>query len=63
MRVVVDRDRCEGNGVCVKIAPEIFIVGEDDRVRLLIQRPPETLRERLEAAVRRCPRQALGLSD
>jgi ferredoxin len=49
--------------VCVKIAPEIFIVGEDDRVRLLIQRPPETLRERLEAAVRRCPRQALGLSD
>jgi ferredoxin len=63
VRVVVDQDRCEGNAVCMKIAPEVFLVGDDDRVRLLIECPPETLRSRVEAAVRRCPRQALAIRD
>jgi ferredoxin len=30
MRVVVDRDRCEGNAICVKIAPELFTLDDDD---------------------------------
>jgi len=47
----------------MKIAPEVFLVADDDRVRLLIERPPEALRSRIEAAVRRCPRQALAILD
>ncbi|MBU3751438.1 MAG: ferredoxin, partial [Mycobacterium sp.] len=30
MRVVVDRDRCEGNAICVGIAPELFELDEDE---------------------------------
>ena len=30
MRVVVDRDRCEGNAVCVRIAPEVFTLDDDE---------------------------------
>ena len=63
MRIVIDDVLCEGNAECAKIAPEVFVVGDDDRARLLVERPPEALRARIEAAVRRCPRQALSLRD
>ena len=63
MRVVVDRDLCEGNGKCEAVAPEVFRVGEDDQVVLLMERPPESLRARVEQAVRLCPRQALRILE
>ena len=63
MRVVVHDELCEGNAECMKVAPEIFVVGDDDRARLLVERPPESLRARIEQAVRRCPRQALAIQD
>ena len=63
MRVVVDRELCEGNGECVKAAPAVFVVGDDDRARLLVERPGESLRSGVEAAVRRCPRQALSVVE
>lgn len=30
MRVEVDRDRCEGNAVCVGIAPDLFDLDDED---------------------------------
>ena len=63
MRVIIDETLCEGNAECMKAAPEVFVVGDDDRARLLIERPPEALRARVELAVRRCPRQALSIRD
>ncbi len=63
MRVRVDRDLCESNGECVRIAPEVFELGDDDRLRILLERPPAALRERVERAVRRCPKQALSLGE
>ncbi len=30
MRVKVDRDRCEGNAVCLGIAPDIFDLDDED---------------------------------
>ncbi|MBL7508020.1 ferredoxin, partial [Escherichia coli] len=30
MRVIVDRDRCEGNAVCLGIAPDIFDLDDED---------------------------------
>ena len=32
MRVEVDRDRCEGNAVCVGIAPDLFELDDEDYV-------------------------------
>ena len=62
MRVIVDPDLCEGNGVCEQVAPEMFRVGDDDRARVLLERPAEELRAKLEAAVKRCPRRAIRLA-
>ena len=63
MRVVVDYDLCEGNAYCVKAAPEVFEVRDDDRAYLLIDPPPEALRAKVDLAVRRCPRQALKIVE
>lgn len=63
MRVVVDPDLCEGNARCMEAAPEVFEVGEDDLSRVRIERPPETLRAKVERAARLCPRQAITLLE
>jgi ferredoxin len=63
MRVQVDHTLCESNAVCVRLVPEVFEVGDDDRLHLKQERPPEALRARVEQAVRRCPKQALSIVD
>jgi ferredoxin len=61
MRVVVNRDLCEGNALCVKEAPEVFALGDDDQVQILAERPDQSLAAKVDRAVRRCPRNALAL--
>ena len=61
MKVVVDYDLCEANALCMDCAPEIFRVEEDDTLTVLIDEPGEELREKLEKAVRLCPRQAITI--
>ena len=63
MKIVIDNDRCEGNAVCMKVCPEVFEVGDDDRAHLRLTNPGAELRAKVEAAVRRCPRQALAIED
>ena len=63
MKIRIDSDLCEGNAVCMKVAPEVFVVGDDDRAHLINETPGEDLRAKVEAAVRRCPRQALSIVD
>ncbi len=67
MRVVVDRDLCQGHGVCTGEAPEVFRVveraGDYAQVELLIESPPEALRAQVEAAVRYCPNRALRIVE
>ncbi len=63
MKVIIDYDRCEGNAVCERLCPEVFQVRDDDRAHLRIENPGPELRAKVEAAVRRCPRQALSLAE
>jgi ferredoxin len=63
MRVVVDYELCESNGLCMATVPEVFEVRDDDVLYLLDPSPAEPLREKLMAAVKRCPKQALKLLD
>jgi ferredoxin len=63
MRVVVDPELCETNSICMGLAPDVFEVGEDDTVTVLLENPPESLRKDVENAVRLCPRQAIALQD
>jgi ferredoxin len=63
MKIVVDWDRCEANAVCVRAAPEVFRVDDDDRLHLLVADVSPELRAKVEIAVRACPRSALSLQE
>lgn len=67
MRVVVDLDLCGGHGVCEGAAPEIFRVSDEmdgyAHVEVLLERPPEELRGKAEAAERQCPNRVIRIVE
>ena len=67
MRVVVDVDLCGGHGVCEREAPEIFRVVDEAEgyahVEVLLERPPEELREQAKAAERQCPNRVIRIVE
>ena len=62
-KIVVDYELCESNAVCMKLAPEVFQVDDDDKLHLVVESPSDELLPKVEQAVRRCPRAALSLVD
>ena len=62
-RVVVDNDLCQGHAVCMGEAPEIFALGEDEKVSLLEDNPRKVLRKKAEMAARYCPNHVLRIED
>ena len=59
-RVHADLDLCQGHGVCVGEAPEVFALDRQEmKVRVLVERPGEDRRAAVESAVRHCPTHAL----
>ena len=63
VKVVVDWDLCESNALCMAAAPEVFELQEDDTLLVLQENPDESLRDKVEATVRACPKQAITLQD
>jgi len=59
MRVVVDFEACESNGMCVIEAPEVFEIRADDFLYVLEEEPGEERRAAVEAAARACPKFAI----
>jgi sterol 14-demethylase len=60
-RVVVDRDLCQGHGVCESEAPGVFEVSKDAVLTILDERPDD--RRAVEAAVKYCPTHALSIVE
>lgn len=64
MRVVADLDLCQAHQMCQGEAPEVFGFDEDaDLVTVLDERPDETHRSAVQAAVRYCPAMALSIEE
>ena len=63
MKVKVDFDLCESNGLCEALAPEVFWLDDDD----FLQLHKEEIGPDEEAHVRRsvaaCPTQAISLLE
>jgi sterol 14-demethylase len=60
---VVDRDLCQGHGVCEGEAPAVFEVSKDGVLSLLQEAPPDDQRKAVEAAVKYCPTHALTIVE
>lgn len=63
MRIVVDRDLCDGHGMCEAMAHEFFELDDDDVMHVLQETPAESDRSAVHAAVQACPALALSLQD
>jgi ferredoxin len=62
MRVEVDMDLCQSNGLCQAAAPDVFELGDDDILRW-VEEPGEERRAEIEEAAAACPVQAITVID
>jgi ferredoxin len=63
LRIEVDRDRCEGLGMCEAMASDFFELDDDEQMHVLDATPDEADRARVHAAVQACPVLALTLVE
>ena len=63
MKVVVDRTKCSSIGLCEAVAPDVFEIGADGALHILIDDVPDSRREELEQACENCPTQALSIEE
>ena len=63
MKIKVDFDLCESNGLCEAMAPEVFELDDDDYLVVKTdQTTPENI-EDVKRAVAACPRAAITLVE
>ncbi len=63
LRILVDRDLCEANAVCVGWAPEVFGLDDANGMTVLDATPGPDLLAKVKCAVDRCPRGALSVVE
>jgi len=63
MKIVVDWDLCQGHANCMGDAPEVFRVDDEGMLTVLLEQPPEALRQKVELAARYCPTQAIRVEE
>ena len=59
MKIVADRGRCEGHGLCADTAPDVYGLDGDAVVVVLQEDVPPALERKAEAGARVCPVAAL----
>ena len=63
MRVTVDPDLCEANGVCANLVPQVFDLDDDDVLHITAGEVPADLTDKVRLAVQSCPKMALSLEE
>ncbi|MFD4369401.1 ferredoxin [Rhodococcus sp. NPDC058521] len=63
MRIEVNDQICESNGLCAGVAPEVFDLDEDDNLHLLHDSVTPNNEDVVREAVRQCPRNAITLDE
>ncbi len=61
MKVVVDRDKCTGLGICESLAPDVFEVNDEGELVLLKEDISDEELQAVEEAVAGCPTEALRI--
>ena len=63
MKIVVDRDLCQGHGVCESEAPDVFSVSKKGVLTVIDETPAVAMRPSVEQAVAFCPTKALRIEE
>ena len=59
MRVVVDRDRCQGHGLCALFGPEVFSLDESGFAAVSEPTVPTGTEETVRRVAANCPERAI----
>jgi ferredoxin len=62
-KIVVDRNRCTGLGMCEAAAPDVFEIQPDGSMTVLIEHPSDDMMDAVHEAIDGCPTEALSLVD
>ena len=61
VKVTIDRDKCVGAAVCVALAPEVFMLDDEDKATIIdVNGAPI---EDLKDAAERCPTGAITVDE
>ena len=63
MRIVVDRDLCQGHAMCELEAPDVFAAPSGGPVDVLLNPPPAEQDAAVRLAVQYCPTKALSIEE
>ena len=63
MKIVVDLNQCDLHGLCVEAASEVFEIGDDGVLHVLNETPDQSLRAKVDKAVRECPTGAIAIEE
>lgn len=63
IRATIDWDKCEGNGICARVAAEIFSCDEEGNSDVLLEEVPAELRAKALLAMRQCPTNAILVAE
>jgi ferredoxin len=63
MKVTIDYDLCEANGVCASLVPEVFELDDEDNTNILVDEVPAEHLDQVRHAVRSCPKAAISLQE
>jgi ferredoxin len=63
VKVHVDFGLCESNGVCMGVAPDVFLLNDDDTLSILQSDVRPENQDAVLEAVRQCPRQAISTEE
>ena len=61
MKIVLDRSRCEGHGLCEQAAPEVYRLDDDGELAVSQNEVPGPLVAAAQAGARVCPVAALSV--
>jgi ferredoxin len=65
MRVEVDKDACQGHGLCAAMAPEVYVVDLSDGLNRMgtVELADPKLWDPAEQGAMACPERAITLTD
>jgi ferredoxin len=63
VHIVIDRDGCQGHGLCFLFAPDLFGPDEQGHGRVIVDDVPAERRADCIRVVQNCPERAIGLTE
>jgi ferredoxin len=63
LRVIVDRSRCCGYGLCAQVCPQVYKLDADGLVFLESDRVPDGLEDEAREGAAACPAEAIAIEE